>query len=475
MVRQRMGFAKSLRRLEEAAAELLAKHAPGTTDYRATVATAWLVTTQAMSAEARAILRLSAAMGSAPVPLEMLTDGAPQVVTLGATPPELRARRSWLPFGGARGAGPQRAPPAPDKAKARRAVEDAVGGELHAYSMIQHWNGELFRVHRLVRDVEWGAMDKAARRYACGLFARMLETHAPADPRDQAERDACDAALVHGARAVGAAEGSGSGLAGREIGRCALRVRRGARVVAAAEDYALEHYEAAKKRRGPISDVTRGLRLGSRTVSTAGRVARRCRSQVILHATKCGRPGASSHTLTSMNNLAGCMQALGDAAGALPLYRRALDSYERVLGKEHPDTLTSVNNLAECMRALGDAAGALPLYRRALDSRERVLGKEHPDTLASVNNLAECMEALGDAAGALPLYRRALDGQRARARQGASRHAHQREQSGRMHDGAGRRGGGFAALPPCARQPRARARQGASRHARQRAQTGRDA
>jgi tetratricopeptide (TPR) repeat protein len=116
------------------------------------------------------------------------------------------------------------------------------------------------------------------------------------------------------------------------------------------------------------------------------------------------------NTLLSVNNLALCMRALGDAAGALTLHRRALDGYERVLGKEHPDTLTSVNNLAGCMRALGDAAGALPLYRRALDSRERVLGKEHPDTLTSVNDLAGCMEALGDAAEALPLYRRAADG-----------------------------------------------------------------
>jgi tetratricopeptide (TPR) repeat protein len=114
-------------------------------------------------------------------------------------------------------------------------------------------------------------------------------------------------------------------------------------------------------------------------------------------------------TLTSVNNLATCMRTLGDAAAALPLYRRALDSSERLLGKEHPDTLRSMNNLAECMRALGDAAEALPLYSRALHSSERVLGKEHPDTLTSVNNLAACMEALGDAAGALPLFRHALD------------------------------------------------------------------
>jgi tetratricopeptide (TPR) repeat protein len=115
-------------------------------------------------------------------------------------------------------------------------------------------------------------------------------------------------------------------------------------------------------------------------------------------------------TLTSVNNLAGCLQTLGDAAGALPLYRRALESRERVLGAEHPDTLGSVNNLAYCLETLGDAAGALPLYRRALESRERVLGAEHPDTLTSVNNLAGCLQTLGDAAEALKLYRRALEG-----------------------------------------------------------------
>jgi len=81
-----------------------------------------------------------------------------------------------------------------------------------------------------------------------------------------------------------------------------------------------------------------------------------------------------------------------------------------VLGPAHPDTLRSVNNLASCMEALGDAAGALPLFRRALDSRERVPGPEHPDTLTSVNNLAGCLYALGDAAGALPLFRRAAAG-----------------------------------------------------------------
>src|ERR1019366_8315877 len=83
-------------------------------------------------------------------------------------------------------------------------------------------------------------------------------------------------------------------------------------------------------------------------------------------------------TLISVGNLAYCRETLGDASGALPLYRRALESSERVLGAEHPDTLRSANNLAYGLLAVGDAAGALPLYRRALVSQERTLGTYHP-------------------------------------------------------------------------------------------------
>ena len=40
-------------------------------------------------------------------------------------------------------------------------------------------------------------------------------------------------------------------------------------------------------------------------------------------------------------------------AEAEPLYKRALEARERVLGPEHPDTLTSVNNLAGALQAQG--------------------------------------------------------------------------------------------------------------------------
>ena len=50
------------------------------------------------------------------------------------------------------------------------------------------------------------------------------------------------------------------------------------------------------------------------------------------------------------------------------------------LGKEHPNTLGSVNDLAECLRALGDTAAALPLFRRAADGFDSLLGPDHPSS-----------------------------------------------------------------------------------------------
>ena len=45
-----------------------------------------------------------------------------------------------------------------------------------------------------------------------------------------------------------------------------------------------------------------------------------------------------------------------------------------MLGAEHPDTASSLNNLAGLLQAQGDLAGAPPLYERALAIWEKVLG-----------------------------------------------------------------------------------------------------
>ncbi|WP_085575993.1 tetratricopeptide repeat protein [Streptomyces sp. 13-12-16] len=113
-------------------------------------------------------------------------------------------------------------------------------------------------------------------------------------------------------------------------------------------------------------------------------------------------------TLASRNHLAGAYQAAGDLGRAIPLFEQTLTDVERVLGADHPDTLASRNNLAGAYRAAGDLGRAIPLFEQTLTDRVRVLGADHPSTLTSRNNLAVAYDAAGDLGRAIPLYEQTL-------------------------------------------------------------------
>jgi len=66
---------------------------------------------------------------------------------------------------------------------------------------------------------------------------------------------------------------------------------------------------------------------------------------------------------------------------AEPFYTKALQLYEKILGKEHPHTITSINNLATFYNAQGRYGEAEPFYTKALQLYEKILGKEHPHTI----------------------------------------------------------------------------------------------
>ena len=63
---------------------------------------------------------------------------------------------------------------------------------------------------------------------------------------------------------------------------------------------------------------------------------------------------------------------------AEPLYRRAIEIDEKVLGKDNPDVATHYNNLAFFLYNQGKYDQAEPLYRRAIEIDEKVLGKDRP-------------------------------------------------------------------------------------------------
>ena len=98
---------------------------------------------------------------------------------------------------------------------------------------------------------------------------------------------------------------------------------------------------------------------------------------------------------------------MGNHKAALPLYTRALEISEAVLGPRHPDTAGSLNNLAMLHKDMGNHKAALPLLRRALEISEAVLGPRHPTTEGIITNLVVLQKHLGtenevDATG-LPL------------------------------------------------------------------------
>jgi tetratricopeptide (TPR) repeat protein len=61
-----------------------------------------------------------------------------------------------------------------------------------------------------------------------------------------------------------------------------------------------------------------------------------------------------------------------------PLYRRALEIRQRMLGADHPSTATRYNNVASNLNAQGKYEEAEPLYRGALEILKATLPPTHP-------------------------------------------------------------------------------------------------
>ena len=121
-------------------------------------------------------------------------------------------------------------------------------------------------------------------------------------------------------------------------------------------------------------------------------------------------------TLSSRNNLALVLDALGKHVEATAEFRKLLPQLEKYLGPRHPETLETRNNFANTLLSQGAYAEAESELRKTLELRVEVLGPGHRSTLTSRNNLAwgliligkneeaehECREALAGMQGKLP-------------------------------------------------------------------------
>ncbi len=93
---------------------------------------------------------------------------------------------------------------------------------------------------------------------------------------------------------------------------------------------------------------------------------------------------------------------------AEPLYERALQLGEQILGPMHPDMAYPLTGLANLYQEQGKFAQAEALYQRALLIRGQALGLEHPLVAHPLNGLAILYQKQGSSEQAEPLFLQAL-------------------------------------------------------------------
>jgi tetratricopeptide (TPR) repeat protein len=96
------------------------------------------------------------------------------------------------------------------------------------------------------------------------------------------------------------------------------------------------------------------------------------------------------------NDLALVLARAGRLEEAVALLRRALASYARILGREHPNTIAVANNLGSLLVRGPELDEGEALLSETLESRRRLLGDEHPDVARTLSQLGHVARRRGD-------------------------------------------------------------------------------
>lgn len=112
--------------------------------------------------------------------------------------------------------------------------------------------------------------------------------------------------------------------------------------------------------------------------------------------------------LSSLNNLAKCIESLESPQAALPMYEQAMALRQRLVGPDHLDSVTVLDDYASALGETGQWHEALRLLTQALALRMQGLGPQHQWTLTSQNNLAHLLSRLGRYPEALALNEQVL-------------------------------------------------------------------
>ncbi|XP_013399121.1 uncharacterized protein LOC106165459 [Lingula anatina] len=112
-------------------------------------------------------------------------------------------------------------------------------------------------------------------------------------------------------------------------------------------------------------------------------------------------------TMTVLRQLAVAMSAQGHHVDALRMYQSVLQIDEEIFG-ESPRTARTQQCIGNQFLILGDTAGAIDMFRRAVSVVEKTLGENHEESAISNQLLAHALAAQGNHADALGVLQRTL-------------------------------------------------------------------
>ncbi len=97
----------------------------------------------------------------------------------------------------------------------------------------------------------------------------------------------------------------------------------------------------------------------------------------------------------SLSNLATVLRDQGHYDLARPLYERAMGTFEKTVGPDHPGLAWTLTNFGLLESAEGHEEKAEALLRRGLSIREKTFGPNHPEVALSLDHYAVLLRKTG--------------------------------------------------------------------------------
>lgn len=340
-------------------------------DFPASVATTWAMSTELLTQDARHLFNLCAFFSPEPVAAELFLQNAEAVTE----PPGLREVLS-------------------SSQKFR-----AAASQLRRLSLAKVDGArDLIQMHRVVQAVTKGGLrkDRLAAFRAYRAAADSLLAHSNPGNPDRGDHDAAyDLSLQHLESDHSFFKTSNAALRRLIIDQVRRLHLRGGHVEAMR--FGLDALETWRPRLGPEDlevlsmavEVAIAMELDGRTADAR---------QLILEILPVLRERYGEEhevTLVCANTYGSDLRDRGQFSEALELDGSLLPKFERVFGSDHERTLNVRNNIAADYRRLGRFREALEYDQRTFEDRQRILGPNDLRTLGSYDTVARDLRGLG--------------------------------------------------------------------------------